>query len=360
MIDRRRVVKGGLAAVGSLAAPASLLAQAKPPVKIRYNEVVRSLLYAPAYVAITKGYFKDAGLDIAMTTAFGGDKSTAALLSNTADIALIGPETAIYVLNSDSSTKIRIFCGLTSTDGFMLMGREKVDKFDWKMLKGKEILGFRPGSTPLLFLEEALRMNGIDPQKDVKLNNNVAIPARVGSWLAGQNQYGIFTEPDPAQLELDGKAHFMASIGQTVGFADYTSFMATDQYIKDNPGAVQAFTDAIYKAQKWTETAKASEIVERARAVFPRRQPEGVDRSGGALPEAQDLEELAGHRGKADRKVPGHPGERQRAGEGQAREIRGPDPDRVRQQGEVIRGGEDERGRAEGRAARRGAALFRP
>jgi NitT/TauT family transport system substrate-binding protein len=279
MIDRRRVVKGGLAAVGSLAAPTSLLAQAKPPVKVRYNEVVRSLLYAPAYVAITKGYFKDAGLDVAMTTAFGGDKSTAALLSNTADIALIGPETAIYVLNSDSSTKIRIFCGLTSTDGFMLMGREKVDKFDWKMLKGKEILGFRPGSTPLLFLEEALRMNGIDPQKDVKLNNNVAIPARVGSWLAGQNQYGIFVEPDPSQLELDGKAHFMASIGQTVGFADYTSFMATDAYIKDNPGVIQAWTDAIYKAQKWTDTAKASDIVSAIEQFFPGVNPKALTAS---------------------------------------------------------------------------------
>src|SRR4029450_10022927 len=107
-----------------------------------------------------------------------------------------------------------------TTDGFMLMGREKVDKFDWKMLKGKEILGFRPGSTPLLFLEEALRMNGIDPQKDVKLNNNVAIPARVGSWLAGQNQYGIFTEPDAAQLEADGKGYFLASISDTGGRAD--------------------------------------------------------------------------------------------------------------------------------------------
>jgi NitT/TauT family transport system substrate-binding protein len=279
MIDRRRVVKGGLAAVGSLAAPASLLAQARPPVKVRYNEVVRSLLYAPAYVAITKGYLKDAGLDVTMTTAFGGDKSTAALLSNTADIALIGPETAIYVLNSDSSTKIRVFCGLTSTDGFMLMGREKVDKFDWKMLKGKEILGFRPGSTPLLFLEEALRMNGIDPQKDVKLNNNVAIPARVGSWLAGQNQYGIFVEPDPAQLELDGKAHFMASIGQTVGFADYTSFMATDQYIKDNPSVIQAWTDAIYRAQKWTDTAAAPEIVSALEQFFPGVNPKALTAS---------------------------------------------------------------------------------
>ena len=116
----------------------------------------------------------------------------------------------------------------------MLVGREKVDKFDWSMLKGKEILGFRPGSTPLLFLEAALRQNGLDPQKDVKLMNNVGIPARVGSWLAGQNQYAIFIEPDASQLELDGKAHFLASIGETVGPADYTTFMATDKYIREN------------------------------------------------------------------------------------------------------------------------------
>ncbi len=271
MLNRRRVMQGGLAALGSVsgAAPFDALAQGKPPVKVRYNEVVRSLLYAPAYVAITKGYFKDAGLDVSMTTAFGGDKSTAALLSNTADIALIGPETAIYVLNSDSSVKIRIFCGLTSTDGFMLMGREKVEKFDWKMLKGKEILGFRPGSTPLLFLEEALRMNGLDPHKDVKLNNNVAIPARVGSWLSGQNQYGIFVEPDPSQFELDGKAYPLASIGQTVGFADYTSFMATDKFIKENPAVVQSWTDAIAKAMKWTESAPATEIMSAIEPFFP-------------------------------------------------------------------------------------------
>jgi NitT/TauT family transport system substrate-binding protein len=271
MLNRRRVVQGGLAALGSLsiAAPTIARAQGKPLVKVRYNEVVRSVLYGPKYVAISKGYFKDAGLDITMTTAFGGDKSTAALLSNTADIALIGPETAIYVLNSDSSTKIRIFCGLTTTDGFMLMGREKVDKFNWNMLKGKDILGFRPGSTPILFFEEAMRMNGIDPQKDVKLNNNIAIPARVGSWLAGQNQFGIFTEPDPSQLELDGKAFPLASIGETVGFADYTSFMATDKYIKDNPEVLQNFTNAIAKAMKWTASASPADIVAAIEPFFP-------------------------------------------------------------------------------------------
>jgi NitT/TauT family transport system substrate-binding protein len=275
MLDRRRVVQGAVAAASLSVAPRAL-AQTKPPVKVRYNEVVRSILYAPAYVAIAKGFFTEAGLDVSMTTAQGGDKSMAALLSGGADLALMGPETAVYVLNSDSPSKARIFCGLTATDGFMLVGREKVDKFDWKTLKGKEILGFRPGSTPLLFLEAALRQNGIDPQSDVKLNNNVGIPARVGAWLAGQNQYAIFIEPDASQLELDGKAHFLASIGETTGFADYTSFMATDKYIKDNPAVIQAWTDTIAKAMKWTAAAPAEEIAKVLQEFFPGVNPKAL------------------------------------------------------------------------------------
>ena len=281
MFTRRRVVQAGLATLASLpvATPSIVRAQSKPPVKVRYNEVVRSMLYAPTYVALTKGYFKDAGLDITLSTAQGGDKSVAALLSNSADIALIGPESSIYVQNSESPTKIPIFCGLTATDGFMLVGREKVDKFDWNTVKGKEFLGFRPGSTPLLFLEAALRQNGIDPYRDVKLNNNVAIPARVGSWLSGQNQFAIFIEPDASQLELDGKAHFLASIGETVGPADYTTFMATDKYIRENPAVVQAFTDVIHRAQQWTASQPAAEVAKAIAEFFPGVNPQALTKA---------------------------------------------------------------------------------
>jgi NitT/TauT family transport system substrate-binding protein len=276
MLDRRRAVQTGLATLLSAAAPLRAFAQSKPRVKVRYNEVVHSILYAPAYVAIAKGMFEEAGMDVTLATAQGGDKSVAIMLSNQADIALIGPESAIYVQNSDSPVKIPIFCGLTATDGFMLVGREKVDKFDWSMLKGKDILGFRPGSTPLLYLEAALRQNGLDPQKDVKLVNNVGIPARVGSWLAGQNQYGIFIEPDAAQLELDGKAHFMASVGETVGFADYTTFMATDKYIRENPETVQSWTNAVAKAMKWTAEVPVPELVKTLEPFFPGVNPKAL------------------------------------------------------------------------------------
>jgi NitT/TauT family transport system substrate-binding protein len=278
MLDRRRALQTGLATVGALSvtAPFRALAQRKVSAKVRYNEVVRSILYTPAYVAISKGFLAEVGIEQTLSTANGGDKSTAALLSGSADIALMGPETAIYVQNSDSPMKVPIFCGLTATDGFMLIGRDKVDKFEWSMLKGKEILGFRPGSTPLLFLEAALRKNGIDPQKDVKLVNNVAIPARLGSWLAGQNQFAIFIEPDASQLELDGKGHFLASIGETVGPADYTTFMATDKYIRENPDVIQAWTDAILKAQTWTAAASSADIAQVLGPYFPGINPQAL------------------------------------------------------------------------------------
>ena len=66
MLDRRRAFQLALATLGVLliAAPFDAFAQAKPSVKVRYTEVVRSILYAPAYVAIANGYFKDAGLDV--------------------------------------------------------------------------------------------------------------------------------------------------------------------------------------------------------------------------------------------------------------------------------------------------------
>ena len=39
--------------------------------KVTLNEVAHSIFYAPQYVAIEKGYFKDEGLDLTLVTGFG-------------------------------------------------------------------------------------------------------------------------------------------------------------------------------------------------------------------------------------------------------------------------------------------------
>lgn len=66
---------------------------------VRLNEVVHSIFYAPQYVALEKGFFEEEGLNIEMSVGQGADKSMTALISNSADIALLGTEAGIYVYN---------------------------------------------------------------------------------------------------------------------------------------------------------------------------------------------------------------------------------------------------------------------
>ncbi|WP_367755951.1 ABC transporter substrate-binding protein [Ammoniphilus sp. 3BR4] len=56
------------------------------PVTVRFSEVIRSIFYAPQYVAMEKGFFEEEGLKVDMVTSQGSDKGAAALLAGTADI----------------------------------------------------------------------------------------------------------------------------------------------------------------------------------------------------------------------------------------------------------------------------------
>ena len=66
---------------------------------VRLNEVVHSVFYAPQYVAQEMGFFEEEGLDVTVSVGNGADKSMTALLSDSADIALLGTEAGIYVYN---------------------------------------------------------------------------------------------------------------------------------------------------------------------------------------------------------------------------------------------------------------------
>lgn len=242
---------------------------AETPTKVRYEEVVRSVLYMPMYVALNQGYFKEAGLDVTMKTSQGTDKGMAALLSGSADIVLIGPEASIYVANSESPVKPKVFAGLTATDGFLLLSRKPVKEFNWDMLKGKSVMSFRPGSNPDVFLESALRKHQLNPKGDVKLISNIGPAARAGAWMSGQADYAIFLEPEASNLEKSGQGQVVASIGREVGPVDFTSFTATDAYLKKNPKVAQAWTNAIFKAQKYVQDAPPAALAQHISTYFP-------------------------------------------------------------------------------------------
>lgn len=113
--------------------------------KITVAEVAHTIFYAPQYVAIEKGYFKDEGIDLNLTLTPGADKVTAAVLAGDADIGFSGSEATIYVYNSGEKDYLKTFAQLTQKDGNFIVSRKKMDNFKLEDLKGKTIIGGRIG-----------------------------------------------------------------------------------------------------------------------------------------------------------------------------------------------------------------------
>lgn len=220
-------------------------------VKINLGEVTRSLFYAPQYVAISEGFFEEEGLEVELTTTFGGDKTMTALLSDGIDIALVGSETSIYVAQQGATDPVINFAQLTQTDGTFLVAREADEAFDWQSLNGKVFLGQRKGGMPQMAGEFTLKKQGIDPQSDLELIQNIDFANIPAAFASGTGEYVQLFEPQASIFEQEGRGHVVASFGAESGHLPYTVFMAKSSYLKDNEAAVAAFTRAIHKAQLW-------------------------------------------------------------------------------------------------------------
>lgn len=236
--------------------------------KVKVAEVTHSIFYAPQYVAIEKGFFEEEGLDVELTLTPGGDKVMTALLSDGADIGLVGSETSIYVAAQGSNDPVINFAQLTQTDGTFLVSREKVDDFTWDKLKGVTFLGQRKGGMPQMVGEFVLKKHGIDPHNDLNLIQNVDFANITSAFASGTGDYVQLFEPQASVFEKEGRGHIVASFGEESGHVPYTTFMAKQSYMEENKETIEKFTRAIYKAQKWVEESSAKEVAEAIKPHF--------------------------------------------------------------------------------------------
>lgn len=234
--------------------------------KLRVNEVTHSIFYAPFYAAINLGYFEDEGIEIDLVNGGGSDQSMTALISNSADVALLGPETAVYVVNEGASNTPVIFGQLTKRDGSLLIGRNPEPDFKWSNLVGKEIIGGRRGGSPAMALQYAIEKvnnlpigTGLDK---VNINLDVAFNLVVGAFEAGTGDYCTMFEPTASEYVAAGKGYVVASVGEECGEVPFTCFMAMRSYINKNEGQIEAFLRAVMKGYNYLMNATDDEIYE--------------------------------------------------------------------------------------------------
>jgi len=237
--------------------------------KVSLSEVVRSVFYAPQYVALALGFFEDEGLEIDLSTAWGADKGAAALISGAVDIGFFGPEAAVYIYQQGAVDHIVGFAQLTARDGSFFVTRDMDEEFTWDNVRGKTIVGARLGGVPQMTLEWVLKQNGIKPFEDVEIITSLAFEAAVGAFEAGLGDYIAQFEPAMSELEVRGTGKIVASLGAEAGPVSYTVYHARKSMLEKNPDLFVRFTKAIYRGQLWVNEHTAEEVAEVIAPFFP-------------------------------------------------------------------------------------------
>ena len=230
--------------------------------KVRLQEVAHSIFYAPMYVAIEEGYFEEEGLDVELTNGNGADKVMTAMIAGEADIGFMGPESTIYTFNEGNADYAINFAQLTQRAGNFLVGRTDTNNFSWQDLKGKTVIGGRAGGMPQMVFEYILKMNNIDPSKDLTIIQNIDFGVTAEAFVSGTGDYTVEFEPHATSVEKEGAGKVIASLGVDSGYVPYTCFSALGSYIEENPEIIGSFVRGIQKGLDYVNSHTSEEIAQ--------------------------------------------------------------------------------------------------
>ena len=268
---KKRLTAAALAVLLAVTAlPAAVMAEEKDDkkqlTKVTLNEVAHSIFYAPQYVAIEKGYFADQGLEVELVTGFGADKVLTALISGEADIGFMGAEASIYAYQEGATDPAVNFAQLTQRAGNFLVAREEMPDFQWSDLKGKKVLGGRKGGMPEMVFEYILKQNGLDPQKDLSIDQSIDFGSTAAAFAGDDSaDFTVEFEPSATALEKEGTGHVVASLGVESGYVPYTSYSAKTSYLKEYP----KFTNGLQMGMEFVREHTPEEIAQVIAPQFP-------------------------------------------------------------------------------------------
>ena len=259
--------------------------------KIVLSEVTHSIFYAPMYVAMSKNYFADEGLEIELVNGNGSNNVMTALISGNADIGLAGPETAVYTaLQSGNNSSPKVFGALTACDGSFLVGRVADENFSIESLRGKTIIAGRRGGMPAMTLEYALKQQGLVAGVDYTLNLDYDFGMVATVFESGIGDYCTMFEPVASAYQNAGKGYIVESIGRLGGAVPYTGFIATQNYLKDNLDKAEKFLKAVYRGYLYLMRADINDV---ANALLPQFSSTSLENIKSAITNYKNLNAFA-------------------------------------------------------------------
>ena len=117
-----------------------------------------------------------------------------------------------------------------------------------------------------MVFEYILKQQGIDPEKDLKINQSIDFGSTAAAFSGGLGDFSVEFEPSATALEKEGAGYVVASLGVDSGYVPYTSYCAKSSYMEENPEVMQKFTNALQKGMDYVQSHTPEEI---AKVIAP-------------------------------------------------------------------------------------------
>lgn len=241
-------------------------------------EPVHYVGFLPVYVAQKKGYFKDEGIDLRISTMDGPTMIPAVVSGQAFGL------TASVDRNAQAKVagkEVKAVVNLNARANIYLMARKDLMPVQGDLanfLKGKRIAVTAFGGTPNNMLRYLLTQWKLDPRRDVTLVEVNSQPVVLVTVGANQAEVGVSAEPFISQGVRKGTWGQPIYAAKDLGpYAD-TAISVNGDTIRKEPQVVRGLVKAVMRGLIYTNNHR-SEMVEFAKAEFPTASQEDLEAS---------------------------------------------------------------------------------
>jgi NitT/TauT family transport system substrate-binding protein len=233
--------------------------------QLRIMVTRHSAFYSPLLATFAAGFLQEEGLDATYHLLPAGRSVGDFLAAGEIDVAQSAVSYSWSVLEKGGTPQAVHFAQINQRDGFFIAARNSVSEFDWGALLQGRLMYVR-GGQPEAMLRYALHRRGVDLAQIAGMNAGDTA-GMLKAFRGGQADFFHEQAPYPQQLEADGVARVVASVGEVIGDVAFSSLAATPRWPQRDEAA--RFMRAYRKARAWVRTAAPGEVGEKLQALFP-------------------------------------------------------------------------------------------
>jgi NitT/TauT family transport system substrate-binding protein len=212
-----------------------------------------ALYYLPLTLTERLGYFKDEGLNVRISDFPGGSRSLEAVVGGSADVVAGAYEHTINMQSRKQMFQAFILSGAAPQISVGIATKLAGNYKSPKDLKGLKIGVSAPGSSTNMVINYVLAQGGLKPT-DVAI---IGIGTGGATVIAAvdQGRVDVVSQTDPAVTMLERAKLFG-------GPMPAASLYAPIEFVKKNPGTVQALTNATLRTLLWMQEASPQQILD--------------------------------------------------------------------------------------------------